>query len=209
MQRGISVELPSTTHAQPMPDADDERALVVSVTDNGTTYLGVDPVTPSALTDQLKASLANRQRKFYLKADARAPYSGVMKALEAALSAGIGVPMLLTAQPESQEPGAVVPPKGLSVFVAAPAGVDKIGPEKTKVVVWVLDSPQHGTTLTVNGQKLPWGELQSALNQLLQNRSEKIVAVQADGSIPYAQVVHVIDLCQGVSAKVVLVTPEM
>ena len=62
LQRGISVELAPTSNAQPMPDADSERALIVSITDNGATYLGIDPVTPSALADQLKASLANRQQ---------------------------------------------------------------------------------------------------------------------------------------------------
>ena len=212
LQKGVSVEMARTSNAVPMPDADNEGALIVSVTDGGAAYFGVDPITPSALIDKLKASLANRQRKFYLKADARVPYSDVTKVLEAALSAGIGVPMLLTAQPASAGPGAVEPPKGLSVLVAAPAGLEKIGLEKigsAKVVVWVLDSAQHGPTLTINSQPLPWGDLQGALNQLLQNRSEKMVVVKADGSIPYAQVVHVIDLCQSVSAKVVLVTPEI
>lgn len=206
MQKGISVKLAPTSNAVPMPDADDENALIVSVTHDGTAYLGVDPVTPSALTDKLQASLANRQRKFYLKADAGVPYSEVVKVLEAALSAGIGVPMLLTAQPASMEPGAVEPPKGLRVYVAAPAGVAELG--SAKVVVWVLDSAQHGPTLTINSQPLPWSDLQSTLNQLLQNRSEKMVVVKADGSIPYAQVVHVIDLSQSASAKVVLVMPE-
>ncbi|HEY6339669.1 MAG TPA: biopolymer transporter ExbD [Candidatus Sulfotelmatobacter sp.] len=211
LQKGISVKLAPTSNAAPMPEADNDSALIVAVTQDGSTFFGVDQITPSALTDKLKASLANRQRNFYLKADARVSYSGVMNVLNAALSAGIGVPTLLTAQAASAEWSGNEPPKGLRVFVAAPADIDKIAPEKigsAKVVVWVLNSAQHGLTLTVNGQPLPWGDLQSALNQLLQNHSEKMVVVRADGSVPYAQVVHVIDLSQSASAKVVLATPQ-
>lgn len=207
LQKGISVELAITAHAQPMPDADHESALIVSVTDGGGTYFGVDPISPSALSEKLKASLANRQRNFYLKADARAPYSDVTKVLEAALAAGIGVPMLLTAQRESTEPGAIESPKGLRVLIAASAAAvpEKIGSKK--VFVWVFDSGKKGPTLAINGQPLPWGELQGALNQLLQNQNEKMVVVQADGSLPYAQVVRVIDLCRSTGATVALVTP--
>ena len=42
LQAGISVNLPIVSNAAPVPDADKEDALIVTVTENGDTYLGVD-----------------------------------------------------------------------------------------------------------------------------------------------------------------------
>jgi biopolymer transport protein ExbD len=46
------------------------------------------------------------------------------------------------------------------------------------------------------------------LMQLLQTRSEKVVAVRADGLLSFAEVIHVIDVCHSAGAKVVLPTPQ-
>ena len=55
MQKGISVELARTSSAVPVPDADNQEALIITVTDSGGLYFGIDPVTPDALAEKLKA----------------------------------------------------------------------------------------------------------------------------------------------------------
>ena len=71
-EKGISVELPVTINAVPMPDADREDSLIVSVTDNGSLYFGIDPISPAALAERVRSSLSNRAEKnLYIKADAR------------------------------------------------------------------------------------------------------------------------------------------
>jgi biopolymer transport protein ExbD/biopolymer transport protein TolR len=99
MQKGISVELPVTSNAVPIPEADQEDALIVSVTDDGSVYFGVAPISPAALTEKVRDGLSNRtERKLYIKADARTPYANVVKVLDAMRTAGVEAPNLLTAQ---------------------------------------------------------------------------------------------------------------
>ena len=90
LQAGISVNLPLVSNATPVPDADKEDALIVTVTENGDTYLGVDAITSDALADKIKHAVAFRaEKKAYIKADARAQYSDVEKALSAARKGGV------------------------------------------------------------------------------------------------------------------------
>ena len=57
LRQGISVQLAPTSNAAPMPDADDEGALIVTVTDNGSVYVGIDLTTPTALAEKLQGRL--------------------------------------------------------------------------------------------------------------------------------------------------------
>ena len=82
MQKGISVELARTSSAVPVPDADNPDALIITVTDTGGLYFGIDPVTPGSLAEKLKGRLT-RTQNLYIKADARAPYAHVVKVLDA------------------------------------------------------------------------------------------------------------------------------
>jgi biopolymer transport protein TolR len=203
MQKGISVELATASNAVASPDADHEDSLIVTVTSNGSVYLGINPSTPAALAEQVKNRLSNRQQKFYIKADARAPYADVVTVLGAASTAGVEAPILLTTQQESPQPGTVVPPKGLEVLLGPPSPSGSVS-----TVVQVLNSGQRWPTLKINNEQIPWAALDGTLSKLLQNRSEKVVLVKANGLLPFAQVVHVIDMCRSTGANVVLVTPE-
>lgn len=205
MQKGIYVELPVTSNAIPMPDADREDSLIVSVTDDGIVYFGVNPIAPAALAEKVKGGLPNRiQKKFFIKADARTPYGNVVKVLDAVRTAGVEAPNLLTAQPDSSGLGTLVPPKGLEVLVGPPL---PSGSEAT--VVQVLNSGQRWPTLKINNEHILWATLQSTLRQLFQNRSEKVVLVKAEGTLPFADVVDVTDMCRSAGATVVLVTPGL
>lgn len=117
MQKGVSVEMARTSNATAMPDADNRGSVILTVADNGNVYLGINPVKPAELAEKIKGSLSKPGQKLYIKADARTPYADVAKVLDAARSAGVEAPILLTSQLESPQPGTVVPPKGLEVRV--------------------------------------------------------------------------------------------
>jgi biopolymer transport protein TolR len=205
MQRGISVQLPVTRDAVPMPDADREDASIVTVPEDGSVYFGVDPMSPATLVDMLKNSLSNRtENKLYIKADARTQYSNVMKVLGTVHTAGVQAPNLLTAQPDSTEPGALTPPKGLAVLVGP---TSPLGSETT--VVQLLNSGQRRPTFRINDKQIPWANLRNALGSVLQGRGEKVVRLDAEATLPFADVVDVIDICRSMGTEVVLLVPEL
>jgi len=186
-----------------MPDADQEDALVVTVTGDGGAYLGIDPLSPGTLAEKVNGALSNRAgKKLYIKADARSPYASVVKVLDAVRTAGVEAPNLLTAQRDSSAPGTLVSPTGLEAFVGPPF---PSGPET--IVVQVPNSRQTSPVLKVNNESVPWAALQSTLRQLFQDRSEKVVLVKPAEMLPYADVVDVVDMCRSRGARVILVTP--
>lgn len=199
-REGISVELPVTSSAAPMPDADTEEAVIVAVTANGSAYLGTDSVIPDTLTDRIKGVLSRRtDKKLYVKADARTSYGNIMKVLSAAHAAGVEAPILLTAQREPTHAGTPVPPAGLGVLIgpAASAGAGSI-------VIQVISSGEGSPTLKINGEQMPGTSLQAKLSELLQKRTDKVVVLKADELMPFGNVAHVIDICRSAGAKTTL-----
>ena len=199
LRKGVSVQLAVTHNAVAMPDAEKEDSLIVAVTHDGRVYLGIDPITPAALAEE-RGLFSQAGEKLYIKADARTAYANVTKVLDAVHRAGVTAPNLLTGQPEAPQPGKLVLPKGVEVRVGPPL---PSGAES----VQVLDSGQRGPMLKINNQDVPWAGLESRLGQLFPSRSEKVVVLRADGRLPYADVVHLIDVCRARGAKVYLVTP--
>ena len=118
MQKGIRVELAPTSSAVAVPDADNPDALIITVTDNGKFYFGIDPVTPSSLAEKIKGRASDRTQNLYIKADARAPYACVVKVLDAARLAGVASVTLLTTQPAITPTGKVVLPEGIEIELA-------------------------------------------------------------------------------------------
>jgi biopolymer transport protein TolR len=118
MQRGIAVDLPVTSHAVAVPDADREGALVLTVTYDGGVYVGVDRTDMAALAEKVKTAFSIQGGKtLYIKADARVPYASVVSILDAVRAAGVQRMTLLTAQRDSEKPGTLVPPKGLEMLM--------------------------------------------------------------------------------------------
>ena len=116
MQRGITVQMPATSNAVAVPNADKEDALVVAVTQDGGIYLRTNPMSPVDLAQQLKDAMAGQKTKaLYIKADARAPYASVVKVIDAVHAAGIEGFTLLTDQRDSGDDRKLVPPKGLEM----------------------------------------------------------------------------------------------
>ena len=174
--------------------------MIVSVSADGSSYLGTDPVTPAALPEKLKTSLLGHpEKKLYVKADARTTYFHVRKILDGINAAGVRAPALLTAQPEPVKPGTRVAPKGLEVLVGPP----NVARSKL-AVIQLLYSGQGSPVLKINGQNIPMRSLESRIGQILEHQPEKLVVVRADGQMPFARVVDVADRCQSAGVKVIL-----
>jgi biopolymer transport protein ExbD len=201
MRKGISVQMPVTRTAKLMPEADKDDATVVIISEDGSVYLGLNPTDPAALADSVRDALSRQPDKnVYIKADARAPYSQVLRVLAALRAAGVEAPSLLTFQPHATAPGTLLPPEGLEVLV---------GPRRSSSSPAIVQLSQQRSVLKVNGEPVPRASLQNRLTQFFQNRSDKLVQIEADGSLPFAVVVDVIDGCRAAGAKVVLATPTL
>jgi biopolymer transport protein ExbD len=197
LQKGVSVEMASANNAQAWPRADDNDAWVVTVDETGRLYFGTDPMTPEGLKQRMIRHSRSRDQKLYIKADARAPFASVEKALEAASAAEFAEPVLLVNQRDgSAAPGTVVAPKGLEVQLEAK--------QHDAIVVALEDSPSKSPTLRMNNEVIAWDSLQQHLQEFVQGRDDKSVLVEADGQATFAQVARVIDACQAAKAKVVL-----
>jgi biopolymer transport protein ExbD len=87
---GISVDLPKINHPISMERSTREDTLSLMITRDGQVFFGDEEV----LTDQLpgkisRALSATRERKIYIRADARARYGTVKEALDAIRDAGV------------------------------------------------------------------------------------------------------------------------
>ena len=122
LQAGVSVQLPVTSNAVEVPNADRPDALVVAVTAGGIIYLGVEPVAPAALGDRVKRAVSARSDKtLYLKTDARVPSARLIEVIDAIRSSGVATVTILTAQPErTDRRPTVVAPKGLELRLVGP-----------------------------------------------------------------------------------------
>lgn len=200
LRKGISVEMATSNNATPVPAADNADAWIIAVTADGRFYFGTKLVTPKELLEVMIATPRKRDQQLYIKADARVPFAKVQEALKAGKVDMFDSAVLLTTQPESPALGTLVQPKGLEVMLAPrSSGLEP-------VVVQLLSSGQKAPLLKINNNDVPIADLQTALNQALQNRSEKAVQMNADPQLSFAQVAHVIDACRSVGATVIVAT---
>ena len=86
--RGVSVDLPITTHHDKKND--DNRDIVVSINQQGMVYLNADPVPLDKLTDAVTAERRRAGDKgVFLKADHRIGYGKARATMEAINQAGV------------------------------------------------------------------------------------------------------------------------
>ena len=200
MQEGFSVVLPYTSSAAPMADADQENALIISVTKHGELYFGITPVSAIALTENLKRTLSHAtDKQLYIKADARSRFDNLAKVLVAARESGIDAPVLLTAQRALPGAATQVPPYGLEVTVDAEDSANS-----RSILLDVLNSGQATPTLKINNERIYRAALHNTLMLRFQNGAEKSVRVNAGGGLSVSQVVNIIDTCHSLGAKVIL-----
>jgi biopolymer transport protein ExbD len=199
MQKGISVQMPVANSAILEQEADKEDAKIVTVTESGDIYFGADPISLTELPDKVKKTPFRRGQKLYIKADSRTLYAQVLNVLEATRTGGIAPQVLLTASFESAPSGSMASPAGLEVLLDQPSG-------SQPTEVQVTRSDAGAPLVKVNNRQIRWDNLQNMLTQIFQNRPERVVLVQADNQLPFANVVRVIDACAATGARVV-VTP--
>jgi biopolymer transport protein ExbD len=118
LQAGISVQMPVTKNATPMPEADRADALIVTLTGTGKVYLGIQPSNLNLLQADLQRAAASREmsKTLYIKPDAHVPYAIVMAVVDAAAAAGIERSVLLTSQPDSPQLQTPAPPRGFAIM---------------------------------------------------------------------------------------------
>ena len=98
MQQGVDVDLPETT-SQPLQVKDEP--LIVTVKKGGRYYVGRRELPADELAAKLEAIFEGRDSKeLFLRADAKAEYGAVVKALAAAREAGAESLGMVT-EPES------------------------------------------------------------------------------------------------------------
>ena len=193
-QKGVNVRLATTESALPIATADEPKALMITITAEGTTYLGMAPVTPGALTEELTRS--NRAQKLFIKADASALYGAVENALNAARSAGFSECIFLTAQFEMPSGGRILP-KGIEVSLKARAKGKTPRLELTK-------SAGESPSLKINQRPVPWASLQNTLTMFLGSQIDRKVLIKADDAVPFEQVMHAVDVSNSIGAEVIL-----
>jgi len=194
LRQGISVQMATTSSAHAFPEADNQDAWIVAITAEGRLFFGVKPVTLESLLEAMKATPRRRDQSLYVKADGRTSFGNIEKVLGAAKIDWFESAVLLTNQNEGQRPGTLVTPKGLEVVLgAAPSD---------SILVRVRSTGQPSPAVTVNDQEVSLSDLQTMLNRALQNRSTRVIRLQADDGLGFAQVAQVIDACNSVKAKV-------
>jgi biopolymer transport protein ExbD len=182
LRQGVSVQMPVTSNAAPMPDADRAESLVVTLTLTGDTYLDVTAVTPAQLTARVTAELeAHAGKRLYFRVDARTPYSTVEGVLKTIRAAGVGAPILLTSRRDLTG-ASYMPPHGLEVRLP-PAAPDTA----------------RSTTIRVGHGHPSDSELSQSV------RRDIPVVLEVDANTPFRDVVHVVDLCHGAEVTVFLV----
>ena len=113
LQKGLSVNMAKAENAEKMPNADRDDAVIVAVTKDGHFFLGSREIGLDEITGEVKDQLSNRLDKtVYVRADARAKYSNVVKAVDEVRSAGVENLGLLTEKPQTQKNVPPPPPGG-------------------------------------------------------------------------------------------------
>jgi biopolymer transport protein ExbD len=194
LQKGISVQMATSSHAAAMPEADNEKAWIVTVTTDGSIFFGTELVTAEELTGQMKVRPRNRDAKLYIKADAGVPFYSVRQVLNSARVVLFDDVVLLTSQPEASQTGAIVPPKGLGVWIGSEVG--------SNFAAVQIGSHENSSTVKVNNEPIAASGLQGKMAKLFDSRSGgRIVILKADDRVPYSQVVHAVDACNGAGAS--------
>jgi biopolymer transport protein ExbD/biopolymer transport protein TolR len=90
LQKGVSVDMVKAVNPHNMSDADKEDAVMVAITRDGRIFLGSDQVTLEDLSNKVRDRVSARVDKtVYIKADSRAKYDTVVKAVNEVRSAGV------------------------------------------------------------------------------------------------------------------------
>jgi biopolymer transport protein ExbD/biopolymer transport protein TolR len=101
----VNVDLARTMSAVPMPDADHEDSVKVSIVRDGRVYLGANQISLADLGPKAQGLLQNKPDKtVYIRADARSRYGIVMDAIDNLRTAGVDEVAFLTEPEQNAAP---------------------------------------------------------------------------------------------------------
>ncbi|MFZ0517254.1 MAG: biopolymer transporter ExbD [Acidobacteriaceae bacterium] len=103
----VNVDLARTISAVPLPDADKDDAVKVSIVRDGRVYLGANQISLADLGPKAQALLENKPNKtVFIRADSRARYGVVMDAIDNLRTAGVDEVAFLTEPEQNATPPA-------------------------------------------------------------------------------------------------------
>ena len=101
----VNVDLAKTMSAVPLPDADKDDAVKVSIVRDGRVYLGAHQISLADLGPKAQALLENKPNKtVFIRSDARARYGVVMDAIDNLRTAGVDQVAFLTEPEQNATP---------------------------------------------------------------------------------------------------------
>ena len=101
----VNVDLARTMSAVPLPDADKDDAVKVSIVRDGRVYLGAHQISLADLGPKAQALLENKPNKtVFIRSDARARYGVVMDAIDNLRTAGVDQVAFLTEPEQNATP---------------------------------------------------------------------------------------------------------
>jgi biopolymer transport protein ExbD/biopolymer transport protein TolR len=113
LQRGTSVDLAQVNNPREMQAADQDDAIILAVTRDGSIFLGSSKVNKEDITSKVRDLVANRLDKtVFVKSDARAKYGVVVSVVDEVRAAGVDQLGLLTQRKETTGRPPVRPPGG-------------------------------------------------------------------------------------------------
>jgi biopolymer transport protein TolR len=105
LHNGIPVNMARVTSPIDMPNAEKDNAVIVSVTRDGSVYLGQTKTDLGAVASQISDRISGRVDKtVFIKSDARAKYGDVVKLVDRVRSSGVDNVGLLTDKAEARTP---------------------------------------------------------------------------------------------------------
>ncbi len=105
LYQGVEINLPRVD-SQPMPAAEREKKIVVSLDENGDIYIEKKKYTLSELKLEIRTLIRNKGKELeeedvFLRADSKVPYGGVMEVMAEIKNAGVNKIGLITEPPSS------------------------------------------------------------------------------------------------------------
>jgi len=197
-EKTIGVELPSVDSAVSIPDANKPDSLVLTITKDGNTFLGGDPVALDAIKGRASA---NAGKKAYLRCDTHAPYRVVAGAVDELRLGGITELAFLT-RPSNPAGSGNNASMGLGVVAAEHPD------QGQRTIVVQVFKRFEGFGLKINqGDAVPLN-LESRLNDIVRQRTNKDVFVRANGDVPFGDVAQVIEMGLSAGARVIVVVAK-
>lgn len=100
MTEGLDVNLPATEAVETLPSENDN--LILSITKDGTMFLGKTKVTMDSLDRVLAQTVTKQKKQLFLQADKDVPYGLVVQVMGQAKAAGIENLGVVAERPEQQ-----------------------------------------------------------------------------------------------------------